>query len=736
MNAIGFKRKELGPYYPTIAGGTDIFRNFFDGGWGEAKRMGAYSKSLYVYACVSKIAQKVASIDWELYKIKNTAGDKEQVFVHEALDLLYRPNPFQTKGEFFERYMINKKLTGQAFILKVRDGRGKVAELWNLRPDYMRILLDPEQIIKGYEFTAGSKTTVFAPEDIIYDSYPDPLSDFGGVSPLQAASARVDVEEFATKYQRNFFINNARPDFLILSEKKISAEQKEDMRESWDKRHKAGKDQKNVAKGAFLEGGVEYQQVSITQQEMDYIESLKLTRDDILVAFQVPKPIVAITEDVNYANAETAMDVFLSETIVPEIRQLTEKLNEHLVYPEYGDTFFLDFEDPVPENEKEMAEIQQIRINSGTLLINEAREQWGDEPVKGGWSLWKPFSEQPVGGLPQNDSSKTAARLGDDNGQHYLKEKTVDNQKVFRGRRKAFKFLKEVERIEKILIREAARLAAKERKQKAMSTKIAADGKKYVPLVKEEHTKAYYEMKIKEVDQQGEMMVDPLNSFMEGQKQRVVKYLQRADKSKKIDPADLDEALQKWAGDEVPLVADFSLPFLTEWIRQAGEEAMNMVAPAETFDETVARVQKYLKERTQWIAKNTTLTTYDALQETLAEGLAEGEGMAGLIARVDDVYADFPLYRSRMIARTEATAVNNHGLVEAWRQSGIANAKQWISTLDGKARHSHESIHLKIEPLDGTFPNGLKEPGEIGAPASEVINCRCALAPAFIEEEE
>jgi len=43
---------------------------------------------------------------------------------------------------------------------------------------------------------------------------------------------------------------------------------------------------------------------------MDFIESMKFTRDDILTAFKVPKPLVAVVDDVNRANAETAMFIF------------------------------------------------------------------------------------------------------------------------------------------------------------------------------------------------------------------------------------------------------------------------------------------------------------------------------------------------------------------------------------------------------------------------------------------
>ena len=65
---------------------------------------------------------------------------------------------------------------------------------------------------------------------------------------------------------------------------------------------------------------------SISQKEMDFIESMHSVRDDILTAFGVPKPIVAVTDDVNRANAETAIYIFQSEVIKPEMERLMEKL--------------------------------------------------------------------------------------------------------------------------------------------------------------------------------------------------------------------------------------------------------------------------------------------------------------------------------------------------------------------------------------------------------------------------
>ena len=85
------------------------------------------------------------------------------------------------------------------------------------------------------------------------------------------------------------------------------------------------------------------------------------------------------------------------------------------------------------------------------------------------------------------------------------------------------------------------------------------------------------------------------------------------------------------------------------------------------------------------------------------------------------------------MARTEATHANNEGTLEGYRQSDVANGKEWIATLDDRTRESHVDLNGEIVGVDEEFSNGLDYPGADG-PAEEVINCRCVLGPAFIEE--
>ena len=146
---------------------------------------------------------------------------------------------------------------------------------------------------------------------------------------------------------------------------------------------------------------MEYQQISITQKEMDFIESMKFTRDDILVAFHTPKPIVAITDDVNRANAETAMYIFLSETIKPLVEMMIEEINEMMIIPDFGEDLYLDFKDPTPENRDQIVNEYNLGVNKW-LLVNEIRQKENLPPIDGGWELWQSLANVPTGGLTKS----------------------------------------------------------------------------------------------------------------------------------------------------------------------------------------------------------------------------------------------------------------------------------------------------------------------------------------------
>ena len=95
-------------------------------------------------------------------------------------------------------------------------------------------------------------------------------------------------------------------------------------------------------------------------------------------------------------------------------------------------------------------------------------------------------------------------------------------------------------------------------------------------------------------------------------------------------------------------------------------------------------------------------------------------------------------YRAEMIARTETIGALNAGRLEGIMQmvdNGQVSADQvklvWRATPGRRTRDTHRSMNGQEIDMGGEFvsPSGarLKYPGDRsgGAPASEVINCRC-----------
>lgn len=104
-------------------------------------------------------------------------------------------------------------------------------------------------------------------------------------------------------------------------------------------------------------------------------------------------------------------------------------------------------------------------------------------------------------------------------------------------------------------------------------------------------------------------------------------------------------------------------------------------------------------------------------------------------------------YRAETIARTEALRSVHDGAQEAYRQAidlGVLAAddlvQEWITAADERVRGSHAFMHGQQRPIGQPFLSGagnqLRWPGDIDAPGSETIQCRCVLTTVFVEDAQ
>lgn len=115
--------------------------------------------------------------------------------------------------------------------------------------------------------------------------------------------------------------------------------------------------------------------------------------------------------------------------------------------------------------------------------------------------------------------------------------------------------------------------------------------------------------------------------------------------------------------------------------------------------------------------------------ETL-QGILQGESMDKIAKRMMNVQ-EMNKTQAIRSARTIVTGAENKGRQDSYARAeadGIILQKEWVSTNDGRTRHSHAMLDGAIVDQDKKFDNGLMFPGDPSGRPEETWNCRCTVA--------
>lgn len=122
------------------------------------------------------------------------------------------------------------------------------------------------------------------------------------------------------------------------------------------------------------------------------------------------------------------------------------------------------------------------------------------------------------------------------------------------------------------------------------------------------------------------------------------------------------------------------------------------------------------------------------IQASMWQSVTQGESMDKIAQRLAQTVGDKDMAAAVRNARTMTTGAECAGRVDSYKRAedmGIQLQQEWMSTLDGRTRHSHRELHGERIDVDGTFSNGCRFPGDPSGPAEEVYNCRCTLVAAI-----
>lgn len=286
-----------------------------------------YERNVIAYRCVRLVAEAASAAPLRVAEQGAVMAD------HPLVSLLDRPNPEQSGAELLESFYGFLQTAGNAYLEAVAlDGLPR--ELYALRPDRMKARPGKSGWAEGYEYAVGGRTVTFKqPDDgslspILHLKLFHPTHDHYGLSPLEAASASVDLHNAASAWNKSLLDNAARPSGALVYKgpegaENLTLEQFDRLKAELEDAYQGSA---HAGRPLVLDGGLEWRSMSLTPADMDFIEAKNAAAREIALAFGVPPMLLGIPGDNTYSNYKEANLAFWKQTVLPLVKKTAAAL--------------------------------------------------------------------------------------------------------------------------------------------------------------------------------------------------------------------------------------------------------------------------------------------------------------------------------------------------------------------------------------------------------------------------
>jgi HK97 family phage portal protein len=293
-----------------------------------------------VYSCVRVISETVATLPCILYR-RLPDGGKERAIDHPLYSVLHdTPNLFQDATQFFEMMTGHVVLRGNAYAMI--GFKGGTTTLTPLNPEKVKVKTAQGGAYKFYEYSDSGAIMTIRPEAMlhIYGLSSDGLV---GLSPIELAMRTVSLAKKQEVYADRMFTNQASPGGVLRHPGKLSKEAAERLKVDFERKYSGAEKSGSTM---LLEEGMEWQTVGLTNEQAQFLEGRKFSRNDIAAWFRIPPHKIGDLEHATFSNIEHQALEFVTDTIRPWLvrweRALMRALFTETERKEYTVEFLVD----------------------------------------------------------------------------------------------------------------------------------------------------------------------------------------------------------------------------------------------------------------------------------------------------------------------------------------------------------------------------------------------------------
>lgn len=346
-------------------------------------------KEATVFSCIRILADSVGKLPIKVYK----SSDGRQVDASHYLTpiLKTRPNPLMSSRDFFKTLEVQRNLYGNAYgyLDFERKGRnaGKLKGIYPLDSSKVEIYIDDIGLVNNklfyvYRDDKGKEYKINSDEMIHLKG----LTSNGivGMTPLEKLKSTVENAGAASEYLNNSFKTGLQTKGIIHYIGDLNPEAQRVFRERFEQ---MASGLKNANRVSLLPIGYQFQPLSLTMADAQFIENTQLTIKQIASSFGIKNHQINDLDRATHTNVEHQQREFYVDTLMDILTAYEQELTYKLfTKAELEEGYYIKFNvnailraDP-----KTRYEGYRIAIQSGFLTANEVRALEEMEAKEGG----------------------------------------------------------------------------------------------------------------------------------------------------------------------------------------------------------------------------------------------------------------------------------------------------------------------------------------------------------------
>lgn len=348
-----------------------------------------------VEACISAYAQTIAMCPGDHWR-KLPNGGRERVASSALSRVIRRPNDYQSASDFLLNLTRALYSRGRGFALAIRNDRGEIAELHLMREGLPVLAVDGSIFysLSGNEIVERrfDLSMPIPARDVLHVRLHTPRHPLEGCSPILATTLDLELAGAALSQQVAFYLNQARPSFMLETEQPLTIGQTRELREAWNEQTQG----ENAGGTPILSRGLKAKAVTGNANDGQLAEMLKMSEQNVALAFRLPLQILGIG-NVPLGSAELLMQSWISSGLGFALNHIEEAFGLLFRLKGMPDEYLeFDTRALLRSAYKDRVEALRAGVIGGIYSPDEARAEMDLPAVPGGHGAMPRVQQQVV----------------------------------------------------------------------------------------------------------------------------------------------------------------------------------------------------------------------------------------------------------------------------------------------------------------------------------------------------